>query len=384
MAKKKVTTVTKTVSDGDEEIKIGDNAADEITDDNDIISELRAFGVDAQHRYNVFKISGKAGSQLGHCATMSSQDFSLDGVRDTFGGGKYRITVTDDAGKIRMRRNIDVVESLRPLAPVPTATLAGSIAELAPVLELIRPPQQSNDILLALIKSQGEMLTAMMNRPAPATTPPMGVADFVALMTAMKGDKQDSPIDVLLKGLSLGKEIAGDGGGDSMMTVASKGLEMIGELAKHPPQVTARPRANVKIGAIPPAELAGTIPAQPPKIQPTPASDTTMAPNILQQLQWLRQQLTALIYQANRGSDPSLYADVMLDNLPPYITVDEINQHIGAPTAIDELAKIDARVLTFRDWFEEFRRAVIESLSAADEEIPPGPEESDQDEGELT
>lgn len=94
--------------------------------------------------------------------------------------------------------------------------------------------------------------------------------------------------------------------------------------------------------------------------------------NVIRQIQWVKAQLTALVGQASRGKSAELYAEVMLDNLPPFITPDDIAERIGAPDAIAQLAKLEPRVLQHAAWFEEFRKAVNEYLTDTDE--PEAPE----------
>ncbi len=71
-------------------------------------------------------------------------------------------------------------------------------------------------------------------------------------------------------------------------------------------------------------------PPAPPARPALPAPATTGAATtfpvtapgdpMFQKLQWLKAQLGALLNQAARGKDPELYAEVMLDNLPTFVT----------------------------------------------------------------
>ena len=91
----------------------------------------------------------------------------------------------------------------------------------------------------------------------------------------------------------------------------------------------------------------------------------------IKKLQWLRAQLQALVYQARRGRDPELYAAVLIDNLPEYVTEEELHERVKAPDAVDQLALLNPDVTTLRPWFDEFREACLAILEDDGEEDEP-------------
>lgn len=91
---------------------------------------------------------------------------------------------------------------------------------------------------------------------------------------------------------------------------------------------------------------------------------------MLRQIQWLTAQVRSLVYQASRDSDPELYAAVLIDNLPDFISEDEIRSRFSDPNAIAMLEQFNPAVGNFAPWFEKFRVAVLEMLTDDDE--PPG------------
>jgi hypothetical protein len=92
--------------------------------------------------------------------------------------------------------------------------------------------------------------------------------------------------------------------------------------------------------------------------------------SVIQQIQFIKKQVEVLLHHAARDKNPELYAEVMLDNLPPYITPEVILQHIGADDAIAKLALLDSRVTQYAEWFEEFRQHVIAFLTPDADERP--------------
>jgi hypothetical protein len=105
--------------------------------------------------------------------------------------------------------------------------------------------------------------------------------------------------------------------------------------------------------------------------QPTIAETVQVQPGdenvkLLQQYNWLKAQVGHLVVQAARGKSPELYAEVLLDNLPPFITPGEILERLKVDDALTQLAQIDERVTQYAEWFEEFRDAVLEFLEPED------------------
>ena len=84
---------------------------------------------------------------------------------------------------------------------------------------------------------------------------------------------------------------------------------------------------------------------------------------MLKLLNWVRQQTTMLCYQASRGKQPALYADLFLDNVPEGITVETLAEQLQGEGAIEKLAAINGDVLKHRAWFEQFRDEVLARLA---------------------
>ena len=85
-------------------------------------------------------------------------------------------------------------------------------------------------------------------------------------------------------------------------------------------------------------------------------------------LQWLNQQVTMLVVQASKHKNPELYAELFLDNLPDFLPKEDVYQRMKAPDALENLAKLNKHVLTFRPWFEQFRTICIAMIEQDMEE----------------
>jgi hypothetical protein len=83
---------------------------------------------------------------------------------------------------------------------------------------------------------------------------------------------------------------------------------------------------------------------------------------VIQQLQWLRGTITQLLVQAAKNSRPRIYAEVVLDNLPDFITPQDLIDRLLNENWLQQLQQIDARVAQHAEWFGRFREYVLRAL----------------------
>ncbi|HVA16676.1 MAG TPA: hypothetical protein VMV59_03075, partial [Candidatus Dormibacteraeota bacterium] len=132
--------------------------------------------------------------------------------------------------------------------------------------------------------------------------------------------------------------------------VASKGIDMLKPLIEREAQ---NPRP-AQVGQVTP-RLAAPAPGA---AAPSPETDP-----MLRQLNWLRVQTNALVIQASRGKSPALYAEVLLDNLPDFISEQEFYERLKSPDAIAQLAQLNGDVAKYAPWFEELRKEILAQFS---------------------
>lgn len=374
MAKRKQVTTTTETSDTEIDTTPTTETVEDrqvAQDEADVLAELLALGGGGGVSYTVHKVRGGPGEQLGYCQTYSRDDLNLDAIRDQFGGGQFTITGRNSQKQYAGQRTIDIKPLPKP--PTPAGTTA---AEIAAALAANKPDPNGGimPLILKMIESQGQLLTAILTKPAPASPAGPSFMEILQMIKEMqpKGGADDS-VKVLLQGLQLGRELGGDGGEKGILDVAEKGLDMLAPLlAEKASAGQTQPAAGTQPARQPAAvtkqPAPGTVPAQ-------PAAEKNP---MLQKINWLRHQTKALVYQASRGKSAELYAEVMLDNLPEFITADEILQRIKPDDAVQTLAQLNGDVLKFVPWFEEFRKAVIEFL-----DTPPESGQQQTDDGAL-
>ena len=84
--------------------------------------------------------------------------------------------------------------------------------------------------------------------------------------------------------------------------------------------------------------------------------------NLLAQLQWLRGTLGQLLIQAQKKSNPRLYAEVVLDNLPPEITEASLFERLSKDDWLQQLSQLEAQVAQHAEWLGKFRDHLLKAL----------------------
>ena len=99
-----------------------------------------------------------------------------------------------------------------------------------------------------------------------------------------------------------------------------------------------------------------------PTGQPQPGQQGEQNVNIVQD-QIIRQQINVLLGKAKRDADPSLYADLILDEVQPEI----IQQHLLGEAALAKAIELVPEVANYKRWFIQLQNALKESMSYSDE-----------------
>jgi hypothetical protein len=344
---------------GNDEIKLSDAVPDADDDSElDVIEKLRGMGSGSGYTCAVYRIRVNPGEKQGYCRTFNMADISPETIREIYGGGTYRLKVKDSNGKF-VHGGSEVIEIIdepkvgvvMPAGqPAPMETLDG----IAKIAAMFKPGTSDGGmaamipLILGMMDSQSKLFASMMNRPRDE----LKIADIIALVKS-SGEGSD-PVKLLLQGLELGKGLGG-GGETGWMDIGKSALEAIGPMLAQQREANGLPAHDTTTRQRPalPAPKPGEAPAQ-----PRGEGDV----GLIQKLNWLKQQVNILIHHAARNKNPELYAEVMLDNLPPFITEDEILQRMHEPDAVATLATLDGRVANHAAWFEAFRLAVIASI----------------------
>src|SRR5271170_1687616 len=347
MPRKKVVT-TREELDGEDatpEIKVTE-APDE--GDDELGSLL---GVDGL-KYRVHKFPTKPGEGgAAFCQDYTKEEFDPAAIRAAFGGGKFRVTVFDEKNRIVNSKQITLAELPRSSQPIAQAPAAA--------------PQSDGmqAMMMEFIKGQAAMVAALLARPqAPVPAGP-SLTDLLALIKA--SESKTDAVDTLLKGLEMGQRLGGGGGdGDSLLGLGKTALETLAPMIRRQAEAPAAPVT---------ARLPHAQNPKPNGAAPVPTVEEKAKMEIVNKLRWVNAMTADMCKRAAAGKSAELYAEVMLDNLPPYITIDEIAERFADPNAVAMLAQINPAVTTHAAWFESFRVAV-NSMIEPEEPAPPKPD----------
>lgn len=349
----------------------------------DVMAALQEMGGTDEIKWQVTKIH--PASESGYCATYSSAELSLDRIRDEFGAGKYKIRGLNERNRYIGGKNVSLVGTTKrnndpqPVVKTDVPTFSDMIALMN------QSSQRQMDMMMMMQKSQTDMLAAVLgNRGngAPVYDPNAAQANMIAMMGVMKDlfkPSETGAVDMLMKGLELGRELGGEGGEMDWMSLAAKGLDTIKPaLEAQNAAIKANPRPQMRPQLQQPRPQPARLPTQStaapaaPAAPPPPSPSTPEKPKEedmnLQLITWVKGQVRLLAYQAKRQSDPELYAAVFVDNLPPEIGEDQVLANFSADDALDKLALIAPEVIENKAWFEEFRKAVVEMLNEPDQD----------------
>jgi hypothetical protein len=250
-------------------------------------------------------------------------------IRDRWGAGTYWL-YGHDGKTLARKRPITFARSVeeQQRTETPAAARATPADAFAAAL----------DRLATLQRDQFQQLLTLVNgRPQGA-----GLAEVVTLaekMASLGGKSSGSEVETLLRGFDLARKF---GAGGEEVSIGGALAEFVRAI-REPPALPA-PGANGVNGA------GG-------------GGDHMQA--IIKRA--LAQQLPVLLRGAQSESDPGVYAQLILDQVPQ-VYLGPMVEYLKKPDWFDLLAAADGRVVAHRAWFEALGSEVVRATSS---ELPP-------------
>lgn len=335
-----------------------DNPAEAPDDDapvDSLKSVLSQLADSANSNITVYR--AERGQKQAYVYQCSPDEFSLDVLRDKYNGGTFRLYISKNGAL--WRNMVVVVEPKHAADPTPPTDAALMMARMQDMMA------KQNEAIAAAIRS--------IAASAPPPPSPFANLSIPELLTAVTGliaivrppaPPPTDPTGLLVKGIELATALKGDSsGGDSEPTVMGLLRDLIKSplaaqavmaATQAPPQVPQRPAPQVSHVKPPQPGPQATVPQPPAQPAPHPAMP--------QQAAIMQQYLAILCQKASEGSDPALYADLILDSLD----YDTINGLLARqPTPVDALIADFPGVAAHRDWFEQLI-ATIQSVGGDD------------------
>lgn len=302
-------------------------------DEAALASELGLADGDTFYTFTVHKHVPNS-KQLDYCMEGTLADLPLTPkLQENWGAGKYKVQVQKN-GKFASRYTISVA------AP--------------PLFKRVKEnpqPVTGNDPKLYELLDK---LLVKVDTPAPVKSG-MSTTEIVALIAAaaplietvkkiFTPPPQPNPLEML----KVAVELVGDVRGGS-----EREPTMFETIAR----VITNPEVMGTIQSIIPAGQQVTQqPARPQLPQPTNQPPTPEQIQATQTAQ-IKQQLAYLVTRAQKGSEPALYADVIIDTYPP-----EIVQQFANPGAIEFVIALHPPCGNYRPWFNELLTEIVAAL----------------------
>ncbi len=277
-----------------------------------------------------------------HLCTYRPADFDIEVVRETFGGGDYRIRPRLAGGTYaKGSTSFSIDGPPRPTfeAPAPTPEPVPGFTMVAPALPA---PDDVAGMLRALLVEMREQRAA----PPPVADPIEIAARLGAVsasqfghMVDMMGMKKDAPdgggferfMEAFQMGIKIGQD--SEGGGNDYATALAPLIPLLGRIVEK--------------------QNAPAAPAAPPR--PAPKVPIAAALDILLPM---------------TDGNPEVWADVVVERVPGIVeAVESAFRAFGSVNgAVDSLVRFDGRVANHGPWFG----TVIERILEYQPEAEPG------------
>lgn len=346
--------VKRNTSDLYEELELDAGGMDDATPDdvavNSLLSEIAG---DVNSSVTVYRTGPNQKNKF--LFKCHPGDFSLEQLRDEYGGGDFRLYITK-AGALY--KNVGV--SIEPPRRVPEQSAPKVVTP--DLVDALREMQRQNTEQMQLFMLK---MTEAMRANIPPPIDPIAMQNqLLAQLASMKNlfsrdeGPRENPLDNILKGIELAKSLQPAPVGEANTTDVL--MEAIRTFGKPLAEGVARLQETASDSS---RREPSPIPAQPAVKKGHPDMNVV-----------LRMQLKMLVAKARLSSDPALYADLILDS----VAEEQVRAFLLKPTAIDDLIQINPEVAAVRPWFE----AVITEIRAALDGEEPAREEEGEEEGD--
>lgn len=316
---------------------------------------------------------GPADQVFQYICKIATEDFDIERIKKVYGGGDYKCQTFRANGQMYKPFNFSIDYRFKgSLDDTQIKLLSqdnGEMGKMADrqtmLISQLMSSRNSNSEMMQLFQLSSErsdrMFQMMMQQAAEAQK---STATIIAACMASRGNGMDPMVMELLKSqinrptssptdpaaqlglmkelLGLAREMTGpvkEKEESSMVEkVLNAALPLVEKWAGGRPAVSTRP---VQLPAVP---VTPSTPSQPDGVQ--------------EFAKMVNAYLSQIVSAAERNADPALYADIILDALPP----EKLQDVIEILTRDDWrviLFNNDARVIEHAAWFEELRQLIL-------------------------
>lgn len=317
-------------------------------DINEVLGELG--GID-DAKVSIYKSGNGKDARGGEFVdTVHPSEFSLQWLRDTYGGGTYRVHIRSN-GRLLGNRLVKIAESLKK----PEIVQDSGIKDLAETMQ--RGFMQLGELLVKSME-MGRVPQVDPNQTQTALLNNMLLMKQILAPAVAPQTQQTDPVQMLLKGIELANSLKGDtpigdrepGSTDILM----KAIETFGAPIANAVSAANSMGMAPQMTALPPPQAQ--MQANPQPTQPQQNTGDFMA--------GFKQYANMLELIAREDRDPFVYANLVADNAPR----EQLNEILSQPDVVVYLAQFNHNLgkPELRPWLEEFIGALKEVLTPLD------------------
>lgn len=320
------------------------------------------------------------------------EEFSLEFIKSKYGGGRFSIVAETSDGNKKMRFELEgepkiqgVKKPIKRLVNGELRTIMMTDDELEAMnikvdsngFEIINPNSQGDQSGIPYIMTYIQRLEAKLDSMQSAHTNPASsrkefLEELMLYRQLFQNGKSESPTsmamteiaNVLKEGIALGSKAAnGEISAPSIWeTIIDKALPVVTQvLAKI--QVNQPQSMPVVPGAPPMANSQDKIPLrQNGFADMLPGAMEAPQANLPSFAKMIAPYVPLLVNSASKGSDPGIWAENIIDQIPPQETGNVLTWLQGE-TWLNDLASIDQRVALQQAWWQELNAILVEMIT---------------------
>lgn len=303
-----------------------------------IKSEFDADENDVTFFIKVYRVEPKTGKSSWLFNCQPEELPIMEKLRDSYGTGIYQVRVYKNQ-KLNRRFNYQIE------APKMVEKPVNQSGELAAVLKAMNDSQQRQFEQMKELMLQ----VAGANKPVAQNFDPFQMmTGMVAMLSQLKNLVPTTPqvdqTSLILKGMEIMKDFSA--GGETTM------MDVLRDLLKSPLLEKAIESTAVAIENTPQIPANKTA----PQINaPQTNQGAKMNPVITG-------YVNTLVKKAAGGSNPELYAEFILDNVPENM----VRQYIVRDDLMEFITKINPEAAKYPEWFAELKNCIVEFLTDED------------------
>lgn len=303
----------------------------------------------------LFRIHPQGGRPL-FLENLTPSLFSFGYVTGRFGGGKYYARGKYKDGS-RVRLPFEIEGDPFPVKRVvPIEATASVSGQPPPVLGFSEPIQIHGEGNQALVSIMRSLIHEMRNSEQ----------QFLEKMKLYKElfappPRTEAPLDTALnmfqRGVEMAGAVGGEGGISPWLLVLRELKEPLGKIVETVQLAMKQPAKPAPVGVAPVIpKLPGATDTAP---EPQPSGQNMM---MLQ----FKAILPLLINGATKNTEPGLYVDFILDQMPES-AYPQLKDWLSTPGCLDQLAAMEPGIRFQTEWWNELRNGLLIELSGGPE-----------------